>query len=172
MWIKKITDADVDSGDSIYQKRVNRYGARGLLFDEANRIALLLMDQNGYHKLPGGGIEESETPEEAFCREIKEETGCLCKIIDKIGIVEEHKGHNHFLHVSYCYAARKLSECRKLSFTENEKELGFHLVWMTYDNALEIMKRDYNNCNDYDKKFMLFRELCILEKVRQIVKYN
>ncbi|MES2345795.1 MAG: NUDIX domain-containing protein [Chlamydiota bacterium] len=34
--------------------------------------------------LPGGGIEPEETPEEAACREVLEETGCTVKIVRKV----------------------------------------------------------------------------------------
>lgn len=43
----------------------------------------------GYWALPGGKIDEGETPEEAVVREIKEETGLTVKIVEKIGEYDE-----------------------------------------------------------------------------------
>lgn len=37
-----------------------------------------------YYTIPGGGIEENETPEEGTIREIKEELGINVKIVEKI----------------------------------------------------------------------------------------
>lgn len=34
--------------------------------------------------LPGGGIEQVETPEEAACREVLEETGCHVKVVRQV----------------------------------------------------------------------------------------
>ena len=39
----------------------------------------------GYIAFPGGGIDESEIPEEALIRETKEETGAIVEISEKIG---------------------------------------------------------------------------------------
>ena len=43
----------------------------------------------GYWALPGGRMDEGETPEEAVVREIKEETGLTVKIVEKIGEYDE-----------------------------------------------------------------------------------
>ena len=41
-------------------------------------------DYQEYYTLPGGGIEEGETPEEGTIREIKEEFGIDVKVIKKL----------------------------------------------------------------------------------------
>lgn len=51
---------------------------------------MMFMSKNGYHKLPGGGIEASETPDLAFLPEVKEETGYDSVILEKLGCIEEH----------------------------------------------------------------------------------
>lgn len=163
MLISKITDADIIGGKAEVLKDVSRYGARGILIDDNHNIAMIFMSKNGYYKLPGGGIEESETPEMAFVREVKEETGYCSVIVEELGYIEEHKIQNNFMQHSYCFLAKITSKNQMTSFTDNEKDLGFGLVWMTYKNALEVMQNSFESCTDYSMRFMLLRDKIILE---------
>ena len=58
----------------VYNKHIGAYGV--LIRNE--KMALILKSRGGYKgklDLPGGGIEHSETPIEALCREVMEEAG-------------------------------------------------------------------------------------------------
>ncbi len=167
MLIARLTDEDIVGGSRELLKKVNRYASRGILLDDKQNIALLYMSKIGYYKLPGGGIEGEETPEEAFLREIKEETGYEAVILEKLGEIEEHKMQNNFLQHSFCYLAQITSSNSATSLSENEKELGFQLVWMTQQDALEAMKHSLKTCTEYSMRFMLYRELTILEKIEK-----
>jgi 8-oxo-dGTP pyrophosphatase MutT (NUDIX family) len=50
--------------------------ANGFCFDQENRVAIVWEEEKGYWCLPGGGKENSETPEQTFVREVVEETQC------------------------------------------------------------------------------------------------
>ncbi len=130
MFEYKITDADIIGGNKNLLKDVTRYASRGLLVDD-NNIALMHMPKNGYYKLPGGGLEEFETPEMAFVREVKEETGYSLTSVKLFGNIEEHKTHNNFLQYSYCFYAKQGTEESNKKLTDNEKELGLRVVWIS-----------------------------------------
>lgn len=163
--IKRITDADfLENEDYIYMDTPTRYGARGVLYNDKNEIAMMYMETKGCYKLPGGGVENNETKEEAFLREVLEETGYTSEIIKELGIIEEHKIKNNFMHLSYCFAARALSK-HEVSLTEHEISLGFKLVWMKLEDAIKAMDKSMENCDDYKMKFMLLRDITILSLI-------
>lgn len=62
-----------------------RPAAVGVVFDET-KTQVLLIKRNDVPVwvLPGGGIEEGESPEQAVVREVEEETGLQVEIIRKI----------------------------------------------------------------------------------------
>lgn len=62
-------------------------------------ILIFLKEKIGQYKLPGGGKENNEKPEETFIREIHEETGYRIKNIQKVGIANEYA---QISHVFYC----------------------------------------------------------------------
>ena len=171
MFSLQITDAFFSGGEPVYLTNVDRYASRGVLIDDQMRVAMMHIRANNYYKLPGGGIEHDETPEEAFNREVKEETGYECKIIKQIGIIEEHKNKNNFLQSSYCYLAKVtgIHSLQALSKSEKEK-LNLELCWLSFSEAIKIMNQSHLECNDYSFKFMLLRDSIILNETWKVLK--
>ena len=62
-----------------------RTRAAGILIKD-DSIALMHRIKNGreYYVIPGGGVEDNESIEEAVIREMKEEVGIDVKIIEKL----------------------------------------------------------------------------------------
>ena len=90
--IKIVTDNDIGI-DGILSNNFSsiRYGVRGIIFNDNGEIAVFNKKNKNEFKLPGGGIEEDEIPEEAFTRECLEETGCQIQIDEKLGIIVKKK---------------------------------------------------------------------------------
>ncbi|MDF2819757.1 MAG: hydrolase [Clostridiales bacterium] len=169
MFLHKLTDSNFKNVNVTYIPNPSRYSSRGILLNDQKQIAMLYMSSNGYYKLPGGGVEKSETNEDAFLREIKEETGFDCKILYYLGVVEEHKNKNNFMQLSSCYVAKVIGQPRDVTLTEAEKELGFQLTWMDYHQAVEIMNKSIQECTDYIISFMLLRDSTILNEGWKII---
>ena len=53
-----------------------RKAVRAVVFDNENKVALINVSKHNYYKLPGGGIENFESVEDALRRECLEEAGC------------------------------------------------------------------------------------------------
>ena len=68
--IKIITDKDFNLDAVELNNPRIRIGARGLVFNNDNKIAILNKKNKNEYKLVGGGVEENEEPQVAFKREV------------------------------------------------------------------------------------------------------
>jgi 8-oxo-dGTP pyrophosphatase MutT (NUDIX family) len=116
-----------------------REAARAVVFDENGKIALLHVSKENYYKIPGGGVEEKEDKMIALRRECREEIGCDIEVINEIGSVVECRKIFHLQQVSYCYLAKVKGQKGIPSFTEDENNNGFELLWLSYDEALKFL---------------------------------
>ncbi|MBE6928804.1 MAG: NUDIX domain-containing protein [Clostridia bacterium] len=168
----RITDASFRGGTPHYLSRVSRRAARGVLLNRSGEVALMHMEKIGFYKLPGGGIEGNETPEEAFRREIREETGYPCEVLEYLGTIEEHKNRNNYLQNSYCYIGRTTGRGQHTTLTENEKALGFAPEWFSIDEAIARMEQSCTECAEYGMKFMLMRDTILLRHAKILLKLS
>ena len=145
-----------------------RYGARGIIINQDGNIAIFNKQKKNEYKLPGGGIDEGETPEEAFIREALEETGCDIKITKSLGTIEERESQDNFVQISYVFVAEVINQKEELSLTQKEKDEGATLIWTSLDKGIELIKNCIDNLVDskydivYHSKFMVTRDYIIL----------
>ncbi len=167
--IYKLTDEDI--GEKLVEMKNPRLrlGARGIVIRNDGKIAVFYKSNKNEYKLPGGGLEENEKPEEAFIREAMEETGCEVEIIDTLGTIEEYKSLENFKQISYVFVGRVLNDTKKLNVTQKEKDEGAKLLWREPLEALELIKNCINDLkgsayeNVYFTKFIVLRDRKILE---------
>lgn len=165
----KITDEDIGEEFKEINNPKLRLGARGIVMREDGKIAIFNKSNKNEYKLPGGGIEGDENPEEAFKREVLEETGCEVEIIECLGTTEEYKSKNNFKQISYIFVGKVLKDTKKLNLTEKEKDEGARLLWETPKKALELITNCYDSLiaskyeTVYITKFIVLRDKKILE---------
>lgn len=174
--IYKVTDVDIGETSVEMQNPRLRTGARGIVIREDGKIAVFNKANKNEYKLPGGGIEGDENPEEAFKREVLEETGCEVEIVECLGTTEEHKSLENFKQISYVFVGKVLKDTNELHVTEKEKDEGAKLVWETPENALKLITECFNKLiaskyeSVYHTKFIVLRDRKILERYIELNK--
>ncbi|HUT22067.1 MAG TPA: NUDIX domain-containing protein [Candidatus Bipolaricaulota bacterium] len=141
--------------------------SRTVIFDEEFKVALLYVGKYDYHKLPGGGIEGNETPIETLKRECLEEVGCEIKNIKELGIIKEYRDNVKEISTSYCYVAVVDGNKGKTSFTDKEIAFGFKLLWVNFEQAIELFEND--TTDDQIGKMILQRDLTILKESKNFL---
>ncbi len=168
--IAKITDKDFGMDMVEYENPQIRKAARGIVLNENGEIALLHKKNKNEYKLPGGGMEEDETKEIAFQREILEETGCQVEIIEYMGYTEEVKSHISFVQTSYVFISKVISNTHELNLTQKEIDEGGELVWVMPEVALSLIRESFDNLKGskyddiYATKFIVKRDEMILKE--------
>jgi 8-oxo-dGTP diphosphatase len=163
--IKEIYD------DTSEQYTTNAYrirkASRAVVINDRDEIALLFVTKGNYHKLPGGGIKDSETIYEALKREVEEEVGTLIEDIKELGITIEYRNNEELLQLSYGYMAKATGELKDPMYTNDEINDGFVLRWVPIKIAIEILKQDMPA--NYAGKFIQQRDLEFLLKADEVI---
>ena len=167
--IKILVDEDFGLKSVDFNQPRVRKGARGIIINEEGKIAIFNKVNKNEYKLPGGGIDEGETPKEAFKREALEETGCQIQIIKELGTIEEHKSLENFKQISYLFVAKVVKDSHKLNLTEKEKDEGARLLWVDEQEALNLVTNCFEQLKEskyenlYHSKFIAMRDRYIIE---------
>ncbi len=141
--------------------------ARAVIFDDNHNIALMKVAQGSFHKLPGGGIDQGETPEQALVRECREEAGVEITDIKKIGLIREIKKSRKKIQNSHCYVAYVVGAKTQPQLTESEKKSGFEVLWLKHDDAIQLIRKE--GYSTLDGRYISERELAILVAAKDSV---
>jgi len=159
----EITDSDLELKPKENVNYTTRTAARAVLRKD-KYLALLFVSKHNYYKLPGGGVDKSESIKEGLIREVKEEVGCALRIIKKIGEIIEYRSQFGIIQTSHCFLAEALGE-GKPEFTEDEIADGFELVWVDFEKAIDLLKQ--SKPDTYDGKFIVKRDLEFLRQAKE-----
>ena len=146
-----------------------RIGARGIVERDDGKICLFYEEKKGDFKLPGGGVEGGETPEETFLREVYEEVGCEIYDLQEIGVAVEERTAANFQQISHVFVAKLKKDLKELHLTAKERVWGGNMMWVEPREALSLITESFNNLkdlspeNEYHVKFMVLRDRKILE---------
>ncbi len=151
-----------DAGDtSSFQVRRT---ARSVVHNADNMVALLAVTKGGYHKLPGGGIDEGETAEIALRRECKEELGCDVKIDKYLGCVIEIRPSQQVRQESEAFLAHLISDIGGSAFTEEERNAGYEIRWLPLMDAINQLSQEIPT--EPGRRYVPERDLLILKAAR------
>jgi 8-oxo-dGTP pyrophosphatase MutT (NUDIX family) len=150
------------------KKIIERTAARAIIFKDGD--ILMVSNNKGDVKFPGGGLEMNETHGEAICREVKEETGYLVSdIMSKVGLVTERRidifEHDCLFEMNSHYYLCKIHgapEAQSLSDYEIEQE--FVPIWINIIEAIGINEKAIQR---ETRNPWVARELYVLKQLKE-----
>ena len=102
--LNEIYNKDITGEQAVTSISYNlRKASRAIVTNKTSQIALLYVSKHKYHKLPGGGVENSENIKEALKREVMEEVGVNVLIGDEIGAIIEYRDEFKKLKIYYFF---------------------------------------------------------------------
>ena len=143
-------------------------GARAVMMNEKNQIAMIHSVNRGWYKLPGGGRERDELIWENLERELLEETGYKVKDIEPLGYGINIRSQWQMIGKAYLYICKADKFVGKEPMPD-EIEDGDTLEWFdTFDEAiaaLESVKLD--KIGFYGAYFFTRREIDTLKYAKR-----
>lgn len=142
-------------------------GCRGIVIKDSH-ILISHEVNTDYYLIPGGGLEDNETPEECCAREIREETGYIVKSACHFLTINEY--YEAYKFVSYYFLCDIIGESEQ-NLTVNEMERGLIPEWMNLNIMLEL----YSEYDDFaatnkEKRASYLREYTALSVYLEMLK--
>lgn len=119
----------------IFEGPITREAVRGVVLLD-DKLLLMKYEKHDFYGLPGGGMMSFETPEEAFYREIKEETGCECQILTKCLLINEYRQENHYRQLNHCFIGKVIRK-GAAQLDDGEKHDGLTVLEINVFKAME-----------------------------------
>lgn len=159
---------DYDLRDKVFC----RPSARGIIFDECGRIALVYSQKEKYYKFPGGGIHENEDKKDALIREVREETGLVVipESIEEFGSVlrcqkSDNSPNTVFEQENFYYLCKVENAITEQNLDAYEAEAGFVLRFVYLDEAIDTNSKYATE--DYFNEIMIKRDTKLLQLIKQ-----
>lgn len=114
-----------------------RDGSRAIIVQDG-RILLTHELNSGWWLIPGGGIEEGETPEECVIREVEEETGLIVRPTEQFLMMHEY--YEEYLYTGYFFVC-EVTEKGRMRLTDVEKQRGVQPEWLPLQDAIELFSK-------------------------------
>ena len=123
-----------------------RVGCRAIVI-ENDRMLISHEVNTNYYLIPGGGLEDGETPEACCVREVREETGYIVKPVRQfLTLHEYYEDCKYTSHYFVCEIVGKSTQ----KLTAAEAERGLTPEWISPDKMLEMYAKhaDYASINE------------------------
>jgi 8-oxo-dGTP pyrophosphatase MutT (NUDIX family) len=116
----------------------HQYRSSRAIIKNGQSVLLLYSKKLDYYMLPGGRIEQGESPQDCVIREVKEETGFRVKALEETLVIKEYFDDSTWeSHFFLC----ELTNDQPVSpaLTDEEHYLEIELKWFECLDALDIL---------------------------------
>ena len=114
-----------------------RAGSRAIIV-RGGMILLSHETVSGWWLVPGGGIEEGETPEACCVREAEEETGLVVRPLRQfLTLYEYYEEYRYISHYFVC----EVTGSGQMRLTDAEKRRGLEPRWLPLEEAVGLFSR-------------------------------
>ncbi len=170
--IAEISDADFGYTDLREKNDEIRFCVRAVVENPKGDICVVKSERLGYMQLPGGGIEEGETIEEALRREVQEEAGWTISDIEPLGYIIERREsmqHKSSYNTAVSFAYRVMVEKEVgTNYTAGEIEDEFAPTWMRLDDFIAEQEEHIGKIESYSGNFSNMRDLKIAKNYKEV----
>ena len=138
-----------------------RDGSRAVV-ERDGMILLSHETVSGWWLVPGGGIEQGETPEECCVREVEEETGVIVRPVKQFLTLYEY--YEEYRYTSW-YFICEAAGSGQMRLTEAEKRRGLEPRWIPLEEAVRIFSehQSYAEVSE-EKRGSYLREYTALQE--------
>lgn len=141
-------------GDSDFQVARQRQAVRVLVLTPDEKVLVMTYGKYDFSVLPGGGLEEGETLEQACRREILEETGYQCRWISQLCQIEDYRKDEKLLQIHHGFVAGVSESKLAQNLDEDEKSDKVYLELLT----LEELDKRFSSQKPHTEQQKLLRQ--------------
>lgn len=152
-------------------KEIFRIAVRGIIFIDGK--LLMIEDNLGEVKLPGGGMEDGEEDLQTLCREVKEETGfaVMPDSVVPFGEIEEKRLSVHedmiWHQISRLYFCKVEDGRQECEYSANEKKHGFRPVLYSLEEAIAKNEARLNTRKKMAWNLREYKTLLLIQEYMQ-----
>lgn len=142
--------------DNAFRKKMKipydkRWTVRALAYNEEGRLCFLrikgsdMFGKRNHLETVGGGVENDESLEEALFREVREEIGYECEIVEELGVVVDHYNLINRENISTYFVVKLTNNLGHTARSEEEQNLISGVEFLDEQDALKML-------SDYQKQ--------------------
>ncbi len=142
-----------------------RGGSRAVIIRDG-MILLSHETGSGWWLVPGGGMEEGETPEMCCKREVEEETGYLVQPLRQfLTLYEYYEEYRYISHYFLCSVTGR----GRMNLTAAEKKRGLEPQWISLRDAIDLFShhQDFADVCEEQRGAYLREYTALREYMRQ-----
>ncbi len=101
--------------------------------------------------------------------QIQEEIGCDVEVIKELGFIIEYRKIFNLKQTSHCFLAKVKGPKGNPDFTDSEKEKGFEVVWLSYNEALRVLNES-KAISIEGGSYIVPRDIAFVEEAKDLIK--